>query len=91
MQAAKQYTAFTWNYLSIGMDAKTVYQFDQLRQEKPKLAPGGSVNKFWYGYFCCCGGWFTGKGDDMSAKVRPCWLLLLHVTRSCACCMNHLT
>ena len=45
MQAATEFAALSWNYFSIGMDAKTVYGFDRLRSKKPNLAPGGAINK----------------------------------------------
>lgn len=45
VQTATEYQGLTWNYFSIGMDARTVYSFDRLRAKKPHLAPGGNINK----------------------------------------------
>ena len=76
MQTATEHTAFSWNYISVGMDAKAAYGFHELRESKPKLAASRASNQFWYGYFSCASGWFCGSGP-LNNKVRRCVTALL--------------
>ena len=69
VQTATEHTAFSWNYVSVGMDAKAAYGFHELRESKPKLAASRASNQFWYGYFSCASGWFCGSGP-LKKKVR---------------------
>ena len=68
MQSAAEHTAFTWNYFSIGMDAKTVYSFDRLRENKPALTPGGNINKFW----CAFGAALLAAMSTLRCCRRAC-------------------
>ena len=70
VQAAREHTAFSWNYVSVGMDAKAAYGFHELREAKPKLAFSRLANQFWYSYYSCASGWFCGSGP-LSKDVRP--------------------
>lgn len=56
------YSAFSWNYVSVGMDAKAAHGFHELRENKPGLAFSRAANQFWYGWFSCTSGWFCGSG-----------------------------
>lgn len=68
-QAATAWEAFSWNYVSVGMDAKAAHGFHELRESKPKLAFSRAANQFWYGYYSCAGGWFCG-GAPLNKEVR---------------------
>lgn len=47
-----------WNYFSVGADAQAAYNFHQLRDTHPQLAPNRAANKVWYSVFSCTsGGW----------------------------------
>ena len=58
-----------WNYIDVGMDAKSAYGFDKLRRKKPWLAPKRVANIFWYNFFACSTGWFCGA-KPLGRKVR---------------------
>jgi Diacylglycerol kinase accessory domain len=74
MQTSTEHTAFSWNYVSVGMDAQAAYGFHELRESKPRLAASRAANQFWYGYFSCASGWFCGSGP-LKRKVRTAVLL----------------
>jgi hypothetical protein len=69
MQTATAYEAFSWNYVSIGMDARAAHGFHTLRDSKPALAFSRTANKAWYVYYGCASGWFCGAGP-LSKQVR---------------------
>lgn len=69
MQEAKKYTAESWNYVSIGMDAKSAFGFHHLRENKPALAFSRIANQAWYGYFSCASGWFCGA-EPINRRMR---------------------
>jgi Diacylglycerol kinase accessory domain len=58
-----------WNYIDVGMDAKTAYSFDKLRKDRPWLSPTRPSNIFWYSFFACATGWFCGS-KPLQQKVR---------------------
>ncbi|XP_065011840.1 diacylglycerol kinase 7-like isoform X1 [Musa acuminata AAA Group] len=47
-----------YNYFSIGMDAQIAYGFHHLRQDKPYIAQGPTLNKLIYTGYSCKQGWF---------------------------------
>jgi hypothetical protein len=69
MQTATAYEAFSWNYVSIGMDAQAAHGFHSLRDSKPALAFSRTANQAWYVYYSCASGWFCGAGP-LSKEVR---------------------
>eukprot|EP00892_Ulva_mutabilis_P011273 jgi/Ulvmu1/8518/UM044_0052.1 len=69
VQEAKKFTAESWNYVSIGMDAKSAFGFHHLRETKPALAFSRVANQAWYGYFSCASGWFCGA-EPISRRMR---------------------
>ena len=69
MQDACEHQAYVWNYIDIGMNAKTAYGFDRLREKKPWLAAKRIANIIWYNIFACSEGWFCGS-RPLNRKVR---------------------
>lgn len=68
-QDATAFSAESWNYVSIGMDAKSAFGFHHLRETKPALAFSRAANQAWYGYFSCASGWFCGA-EPLSKRMR---------------------
>jgi hypothetical protein len=69
LQTATSYEAFSWNYVSIGMDARAAHGFHTLRDSKPALAFSRTANQAWYVYYGCSSGWFCGAGP-LNNEVR---------------------
>lgn len=68
-QEATSFSAESWNYVSIGMDAKSAFGFHHLRETKPALAFSRAANQAWYGYFSCASGWFCGA-EPLNRRMR---------------------
>eukprot|EP01025_Chloroclados_australasicus_P017201 TRINITY_DN18754_c0_g2_i3.p1 TRINITY_DN18754_c0_g2~~TRINITY_DN18754_c0_g2_i3.p1 ORF type:complete len:348 (+),score=50.19 TRINITY_DN18754_c0_g2_i3:49-1092(+) len=64
---------YSWNYVSVGMDAYAAYGFHHVRETKPWLAANRLMNQFWYGYYGVFGGWgccTTPVGATAVLKVQ---------------------
>ncbi|GMH33674.1 hypothetical protein BSKO_01508 [Bryopsis sp. KO-2023] len=71
-------SGLSWNYFSIGMDAKSAYGFHHLRDSRPWLASGRMINQVLYAYKSCTSGWFFPSAkfspplrDTLSLSVLP--------------------
>lgn len=62
-------SAFSWNYVSVGMDAQSAYGFHRLRDTRPGLAFSRAANNFWYVFYSCTSGWFCAS-QPIRRKVR---------------------
>mmetsp|Transcript_9143 Transcript_9143/g.19598 ORF Transcript_9143/g.19598 Transcript_9143/m.19598 type:complete len:507 (+) Transcript_9143:45-1565(+) len=46
-----------WNYMSVGLDAKSAYQFHSLRNRRPDLTASRLMNQYWYMHYSSTSGW----------------------------------
>lgn len=58
-----------WNYMSVGLDAKSAFGFHSLRDRSPWLTAGRLTNQLWYSVYSCTSGWFCCT-KPLASKVE---------------------